>query len=106
MPAHRGRNSHSTVAAVNDQPIKWIRESAVLKKTPKGVHSDGWSCFVLTDAIVYRKDGKTMTNLLNIDLEGPLIVRGKLDVEEKKQQKLREFPQPRSPGSLTVTYEI
>lgn len=40
--------------------------------------------FVLDDAVIYRKDksGKlVVANVCNVNLEGPLVVRGKLEVE-------------------------
>lgn len=41
--------------------------------------------FVLEDAVIYRKDanGKlVVANVCNVKLEGPLVVRGKLEVED------------------------
>lgn len=43
--------------------------------------------FVLVDAVVYRKgtDGElVIANVCNVNLEGPLVVRGKLEVEEEE----------------------
>lgn len=61
----------------------------MLKKT-KLVDSDAWPCFVLKDAVVYRKteDGQLqIANVCNVDLEGPFIVRGKLEIDPQEHKQ-------------------
>lgn len=41
--------------------------------------------FVLEDAVIYRKEPNgnlVVANVCNVKLEGPLVVRGKLEVED------------------------
>jgi hypothetical protein len=63
--------------------IPCLKEEDVLQYTSKDLDSDNWPCFVLKEAVVYGKDGRTLTNLLNAELEGPLMVRGKLEVDRE-----------------------
>lgn len=58
-------------------------EEDVLQAVSKELDSDNWPCFVLKEAVVYGKDGRTPTNLLHAELEGPLMVRGKLEVDKE-----------------------
>jgi hypothetical protein len=66
-----------------------MKETSVMRSIPSGMPSDDWPCFVLTDAVVYHRDGRTMANPLHADLEGPFMVRGKLEVEDREQQTYR-----------------
>jgi hypothetical protein len=68
-----------------------LTEEEVLQPVSKDLQPDNWPCFVLNGAVVYGKDGKTPANLLHAELEGPLIVRGKLEVD-KEFRHLRMFP--------------
>jgi hypothetical protein len=63
-------------------------EDVLLPVSPK-IHPDNWPCFVLNDVVVYGKDGKTPASLLHAELEGPLVIRGKLEVD-KEFRHLRE----------------
>lgn len=83
----RRTTSNSTVATVDDRTVKWTKELSFLKRAPNDL--DEWSSFEMSDAVIYHKDGKTVANLLNIDLEGPYIVRGRVDASEKQYSKLR-----------------
>lgn len=77
------RDSNSTVASVDANAIVYVPETAVFKKT-KLVNSDAWPTFVLNDAVVYRKtpDGQLQfANVCNVDLEGPFVVRGKVEID-------------------------
>ncbi|CAK7230902.1 hypothetical protein SBRCBS47491_007747 [Sporothrix bragantina] len=59
-------------------------ESAILKpKDPTAVEDD-WPIFMLNDAVVYRPDGVTMANAILVAKEGPCIVRGRLEVDDKE----------------------
>ncbi len=59
-----------------------MKESAVLLPRPEDVPDDDWPGYVLNDATVYRKDGKTPANPLLLSLEGNLVVRGQLEVDD------------------------
>lgn len=81
--------SVSTVATIDDSSIRYLRESVVLKPVSPRAHADDWPCFLLSDATVYHRNG-SMANLLHVDLEGPFIVRGRLEVE-RDLEKYRGF---------------
>lgn len=80
---------------MDDRRIRWTRESSLLRPVPNDTHSDDWPCFVLTDAVIYDKTGK-LANVLHADLEGPFVVRGYIDVQDKDL-----FPR-RETGSLAL----
>ena len=61
--------------------IKYIPETEALRPVGKKVHPDDYPCFVLEDTTVYLQDGKTIANLLNAELEGAFVVRGRLIVD-------------------------
>ncbi|KAK3944171.1 hypothetical protein QBC46DRAFT_375569 [Diplogelasinospora grovesii] len=84
MAGRKRRASNSTVATVDDTHIRHQREASVLKPTSANEPDSEWPCYVLTDAVIYRKDGKTLANPLHVDLEGPMVVRGKLEVDEER----------------------
>ncbi|KAI6382204.1 hypothetical protein MCOR25_000794 [Pyricularia grisea] len=44
--------------------------------------------FDLQDATVFQQDGKTMANLLEVALDGPFIVKGKMIVEQDTEAQL------------------
>ncbi|KAL2152554.1 hypothetical protein VTH82DRAFT_5738 [Thermothelomyces myriococcoides] len=83
-PRRRRASSPSTTAPPEHSQIRWIKESSVLKPVPEDVPDSEWPCYVLTDATIYRSDGKTLANPLLVHLEGPLIIRGLLEVDEDK----------------------
>jgi len=62
---------------------KYFQEKAVLKYVPQEMDSDDWPIFLLEDATVFLKDGRTIGNLLHAELQGPFTVRGKLVVEKE-----------------------
>ncbi|RYP91446.1 hypothetical protein DL770_002385 [Monosporascus sp. CRB-9-2] len=86
-PRKQRAPSVSTVATVDDNAIRYLRESTVLKPVPASAHTDDWPCFLLADATVYHRNG-SMANLLHVDLEGPLIVRGRLEVDKDQERYL------------------
>ncbi|KAJ8130031.1 hypothetical protein O1611_g3598 [Lasiodiplodia mahajangana] len=67
--------------------VRHYKESSVLKPVNPSVHSDNWPCFLLTDATVHVPDG-AMVSQLEVDLMGPLIVRGKLELEKDNERYL------------------
>lgn len=78
-------------AETSSRRISFLKEEEVLQPVSKDLHPDNWPCFVINGAVVYGKDGKTPANLLHAELEGPLIVRGKLEVD-KDFRHLRMLP--------------
>ncbi|KAI0166846.1 hypothetical protein GGR52DRAFT_77104 [Hypoxylon sp. FL1284] len=79
--------SNSTVATVDEAEIQFYKEETVLKPASTRMHTDDWPCFLLADATVYHQDG-TIANLLHVDLEGPFITRGRLEIEKDQEQYL------------------
>jgi hypothetical protein len=84
-PRRRRASSASTAEPIDHSQIRWKKESSVLKPAPRDISDNDWPCYVLKDATVYRKDGKTLANPLLVHLEGPLVVRGILEVAEDEQ---------------------
>ncbi|KAI1466322.1 uncharacterized protein F4812DRAFT_433664 [Daldinia caldariorum] len=88
MDGHlKEEQSDSTVQTVDEMALEYYREDSVLKPVSARAHTDDWPCFLLTGATVFHKDG-TLANLLHVDLEGPLIVRGKLEIEKDQEKFL------------------
>lgn len=82
-PRRRRASSSSAVAAADDSHIRWSKETSVLRPvSEEDIDDSNWPCYVLTDATVYKKDGKTLANPLLVQFEGPLIVRGFLEVQD------------------------
>ncbi|KAI2621677.1 hypothetical protein GGR54DRAFT_74841 [Hypoxylon sp. NC1633] len=79
--------SNSTVATIDQAAIQFYREDSILKPAPTQAHTDDWPCFLLTDATVYKRDG-TLASLLHVDLEGPFIVRGRVEIERDQDRYL------------------
>ncbi|KAI0881060.1 uncharacterized protein GGS22DRAFT_75157 [Annulohypoxylon maeteangense] len=79
--------SNSTVATIDEAAIQYYQEETVLKTASSRAHPDDWPCFLLTDATIYHRNG-TLANLLHVDLEGPLIVRGRLEIEKDQERFL------------------
>ena len=80
----RRRASSASKAADDPAQIRWVKESSVLNPTPRDMPDNDWPCYVLSDATIYRKDGRTVANPLLVHAQGPLIVRGLLEVDEDK----------------------
>ncbi|CAJ2508176.1 Uu.00g093620.m01.CDS01 [Anthostomella pinea] len=79
--------STSTVATVDDDAIQYYKENTVIKPAKNSTHTDDWPCFLLADATVYHRDG-TLANLLHVDLEGPFIIRGRVEIERDQERFL------------------
>ncbi|KAI1437522.1 hypothetical protein GGR50DRAFT_77837 [Xylaria sp. CBS 124048] len=79
--------SSSTVATIDQETVRFYKESSILKPVDPELHCDDWPCFLLLDATVYRRDG-TIVNQLHVDLEGPFVVRGRLELEMDNSQYL------------------
>ncbi|KAK6951854.1 hypothetical protein Daesc_006379 [Daldinia eschscholtzii] len=88
MDGHwKGKQVDSTVKTVDETALEYYREDSILKPVSARTHTDDWPCFLLTSATVFHKDG-TLANLLHVDLEGPFIVRGKLEIEKDQEKFL------------------
>lgn len=57
--------------------IKHTAERNALKTVGKDLDMAEWPSYRLEDTAIYKSDG-TLGNLLNAELEGPFVVRGKL----------------------------
>jgi hypothetical protein len=77
--------SASTVASVDEATVRYYQEASILKPVSPDTHSDDWPCFLLSDASVHRRDG-SLVNQLHVDLEGPFIVRGRLEIEKDNEK--------------------
>jgi len=76
-------SSSEDEAERSSRRISCLTEEEVLQTVDKDLHSDDWPCFVLNGAVVYGKDGVTPANLLHAEPEGPLMIRGKLEVDKE-----------------------
>ncbi|KAH8801552.1 hypothetical protein F5884DRAFT_518767 [Xylogone sp. PMI_703] len=70
-------------------PVHYVHESSVLKSIAKVLDPDEWPCFLIEDAVVYWKDGETQANILDAELQGTYIVRGRLEVEKENRKYLQ-----------------
>lgn len=92
-PGRPRRYSDSTVASIDRTHVTYLQETSVLKST-KSTYSDDWPIFELKDAVVYRKskDGQlVIANVCNVDLEGPFVIRGKLDIDLDQKSFMRNY---------------
>ncbi|KAK3308042.1 uncharacterized protein B0T15DRAFT_508558 [Chaetomium strumarium] len=81
----RRRRSSSAPSVENGQShIRYSKESSMLRKAPQDVPVDEIPSYVLTDASIYQKDGKSLANPLLINVQGPVMVRGFLEEVEEK----------------------
>jgi hypothetical protein len=94
--------SDSSVATVHEAKLSWQKEKAVLRKKDPDLDTDEWPIFLLNDATVYKKDRRTLANALEMDFEGPFVVRGRLDMDLKEQGSHCEYLRvgSTSPGGL------
>ena len=76
-----------------------MKELAVLRPRPEDIPDDDWPGYVLNDATIYRKDGKTLANPLLLSLEGNLVVRGQLEIDDPDL-----LPNRKSSLSLLLTH--
>ncbi|KAK0664440.1 hypothetical protein QBC41DRAFT_233908 [Cercophora samala] len=98
-PGRPGRPRRSE-SVDHDPPVHYVKESAVLKPVEPGDEEGEWPCFVLSDATVYRKDGKTLANPLMVHSEGPFVIHGLLEIDEDTKQYVK------SPGAKGVYLEV
>lgn len=106
----RRKSSTSTVATVDQDPSSWTEELKVLKPYKPGILDNDWPMFILDDAVIYEKGGKTLGNPLLVHKVGPMVIRGTLEVTEEDEQNVfdacRSIPRPEidSVGLLTATH--
>ncbi|RDW88573.1 hypothetical protein BP6252_00605 [Coleophoma cylindrospora] len=87
----RRRRSCSDVSGdeiMKTERVRCLTESSVLKPISADIDPNDWPCFLLQDAAVYLKDGRTIANMLQVDLQGPFIVRGRLVVDPEDRNYL------------------
>ncbi|KAK4189624.1 hypothetical protein QBC35DRAFT_379721 [Podospora australis] len=81
-PKKRRVSGSSDLVAEFAPPIRYIKDTTILKPASADVDSNEWPTYVLTDATVYRKDGRTIANPLLVHVEGPLVIRGHLEIDD------------------------
>ncbi|GAW26793.1 putative defective in methylation-7 protein [Rosellinia necatrix] len=72
-----------------EESIRHYKETSILKPVGPSTHTDDWPCFLLSDATVHMRNG-TPANQLLVDIMGPFIIRGRLEVE-KDNERFRTF---------------
>lgn len=70
---------------------RYQHESTILFPKDPTALEDDWPIFSLYDAIVYRPDGVTMANAILVSKEGPCIVRGRLEIDDKEDVQYRRL---------------
>jgi hypothetical protein len=92
QPAHTNGGARRTLK----DGESW-NELDVLRPVAVGSNHDNWPCFVLKDAVIFDEDGE-LANLLHAEIDGPLTVRGQLEVD-------KEFKNLRT-SSFTTNLEL
>jgi hypothetical protein len=85
MTGRRAVAASTTDEAVKPPPKSmygYVHEDYILQPVSSTIHPDNWPCFVLNGASVVGKDLKTLLSLLHAELEGPLTIRGLLEVDK------------------------
>ncbi|KAL2760630.1 hypothetical protein ACRALDRAFT_1053715 [Sodiomyces alcalophilus JCM 7366] len=90
------RSSNSTVATVDEDRIKYVEETSVLK-IPSIDENDWDKTYVLEDVTIYGKDGQ-MADLLYVSFLGPVTVRGFIRAEGNQASRFIK----RSPKSTYI----
>ncbi|TGJ85752.1 hypothetical protein E0Z10_g2989 [Xylaria hypoxylon] len=70
-----------------EESARHYKESSILKPVGPSTHPDNWPCFLLSDATVHFPDGK-MASQLEVDIRGPFIIRGRLELEKDNERYL------------------
>ncbi|KAI0427340.1 hypothetical protein F5Y09DRAFT_316642 [Xylaria sp. FL1042] len=70
-----------------EESARHYKETSVLKPVDPSAHTDDWPCFLLSDATVHLRDGN-LVNQLDVDMYGPFIVRGRLELEKDNARYL------------------
>jgi hypothetical protein len=89
MPSRRVVASSKDEVAGHPKNAKLWSEEEVLQPVSPQANPNDWPCFVLKEAVVYKKDSPILGNLLHAEADGPMIVRGNLEVD-KDLRGLRE----------------
>ena len=69
-----------------EKPKKYTDETTILKPANIHTHTDEWPCFVLKEVVVYKENHRTLANLLDAELDGPLVVRGELHLDKGQRR--------------------
>ncbi|KAK1829642.1 hypothetical protein QBC39DRAFT_356086 [Podospora conica] len=84
----RRKSSTSTLASVDQPPSSWNKELAILKPYKPGSPDPVWPQFTLNDVVIYEKDGTTIGNPLLVDKVGPMVIRGRLEVDDDDEENV------------------
>ncbi|KAF2971812.1 hypothetical protein GQX73_g1697 [Xylaria multiplex] len=87
--ARRKRRAATTSKSYPEykETARHYTESSILKPVSPSTNPDDWPCFLLSDATVHFPNG-TMTSQLEVDLVGPFVVRGRLELEKDNERYL------------------
>ncbi|KAI0196620.1 hypothetical protein EV127DRAFT_476678 [Xylaria flabelliformis] len=80
-------SASASAAVLDNQDVRHYKEASILKPVSPSTHTDNWPCFLLSNATVHRHDG-SLANQLEVDLEGPFIIRGRLELEKDNERYL------------------
>jgi len=98
----RRKASTSTVETIDKTSFPWTKETSILYPFSETLDDNSWPIFVLTDAVVYQKDGRTFGNPLFVDKVGPLRVVGKLEITEDDPENTLEARRNRNLKSANM----
>ncbi|KAI0552156.1 hypothetical protein F4679DRAFT_592658 [Xylaria curta] len=85
--ASSSASTPSTTSTDDHNSVRHYKEASILKPVSPSTHTDNWPCFLLSNATVHRHDG-SLANQLEVDLEGPFIIRGRLELEKDNERYL------------------
>ncbi|KAI0490548.1 hypothetical protein F4859DRAFT_458358 [Xylaria cf. heliscus] len=77
----------STATPEYQETARHYKETSVLKPVSPSTNTDDWPCFLLSDATVHLPNG-VLANQLEVDLFGPYIIRGRLELEKDNERYL------------------
>lgn len=94
MPSRKRRAqsiSSSSSISDDDEPRHardrvYRQEDEVLKPIGQGANQDDYPIYLLEDVTIYSADGKSLGNLLEVDLKGKLSIRGRLVISEEEEE--------------------
>jgi hypothetical protein len=86
MAGRRRRGTNSSTESVALDQLRYRTESTVLKPVSPDTPEDNWPTFELDDAVILGKDGRKLENALDVILNGPFIVRGRMLLEDEEQR--------------------
>ncbi|KAM7188325.1 hypothetical protein V8F20_010608 [Naviculisporaceae sp. PSN 640] len=77
-----------------ERGTRYVKEESILYPKPLDMPDEHWPCYVLTDATVYRSDGKTIANPLHVNLDGPMVIRGRMSIDSSEGDAIANLVNP------------